>query len=90
MADLEKRIDQLEKLTGPKKPIFFFFVYDGSPEPTPEIKERLCQEAVQKDPGQKLYFIYPPYGYSYQPPQEPPGQNAQQEPGDLGRMDFDK
>lgn len=82
MADLEKRIDQLEKLTGPKKPICFILVYDGCPGPTPEMKERLCQEAVKKDPGKEFYAIEPPYGYSYQPPQEPPGQNAQQEPGD--------
>ncbi len=62
---LEKRIDQLEKLTDTKRgTVFFLVLYEGDPKPTPEEWERLKREATAKNPGQDWYVIYshPPEG----------------------------
>ncbi|MBI4332365.1 MAG: hypothetical protein HY673_13915 [Chloroflexi bacterium] len=60
MSDLERRVDQLEKRTGPKQPIFICFEYEGRPETPPEEWDRLEAEAIEKNPGQQIYFLYPP------------------------------
>ena len=68
---IEVRIENLETVTGGKEPAFIFVHYEGTPEIAPEMKERLCEEAVSIDPGKEFYII--PCGCPWRP-QEPPSQ----------------
>ncbi|MBI4332913.1 MAG: hypothetical protein HY673_16720 [Chloroflexi bacterium] len=56
--NLEGRIENLE--AGGKAPVCLVFSYEGQPELAPEEIDRLVAEAMRKNPGQEIYFLYPP------------------------------
>ena len=56
-----KRIERLEGQVGVnKKPVFLFVKYIGQRELTEEEGQRLMEEAVERNPGQRMYVIHHP------------------------------
>ncbi len=61
---LERRLSELEKLCGrSERPIIYLYVAGSDPPLSDEEEKRLIREAMERNPGQGMYFItVPPRG----------------------------
>jgi hypothetical protein len=65
---LERRLTELERWHPDRPPKVIFYVMGDAPPLSEEDKERLIRDAIERNPGQRLYIIM-------WPPQEP-GEDA--------------
>ena len=54
---LEGRIERLEEVHPDRPPTVIFYVMGDAPPLSEEEKERLIQEAIERDPGRPLYLV---------------------------------
>jgi len=58
---LKKRLADLEKLRGrSERPLVFLYLSGDEPPPSEEEKQTLIRQAVERTPGQGMYFITVP------------------------------